>query len=102
MPSGDFFDTEPKHGVTCPSCGSTEVYRSRRTWLEHLFNWLVRFHQRPFYCRTCRTRFWVSLPFGVWRRVMKLELLILYDAARWYLVTLFVALVFAWLLMLFF
>lgn len=59
--------------MQCPTCGSTDVYRSKRDWFERVFNGLFWYHQRPFRCATCMTRYWIRLEPRVWRHAFKLR-----------------------------
>lgn len=60
--------------MRCPVCGSTDVYRSKRDWFERVFNGLFWYHQRPFRCATCMTRYWIRLEPRVWRHAFKLRM----------------------------
>ena len=59
--------------MNCPHCGGTDRHRSRRNQFERAFNWLFWYHQRPFRCTKCRTRYWVRLEPRVWRRGLRKE-----------------------------
>ena len=89
---------EEEPSVECANCGSSDVYRSRRTLIEHSLNWLFRYHQRPFHCSTCKSRFWVRLEFHVWWRVMRHEILITMKRSKWYAVTILIAVLIAWVI----
>lgn len=71
--------------MQCPACGSSDVHRSRRRWHERLFNWLLWFHQRPYRCSRCKTRFWVRLTPRAWRRTMGLRFNQMTGRWHWYL-----------------
>ena len=57
--------------MRCPTCGSTDVYRSKRRSFERIFNWMFWYHQRPYRCTTCMTRYWSKLDSRVWRHTLK-------------------------------
>ena len=92
------FHAEEEHSVECANCGSTDVYRSRRSLLERSLNWIFRYHQRPFHCSTCKSRFWVRLDPHVWRRVMRLEIRLTMKRLKWYAVVILIAALIAWVI----
>ena len=72
--------------VECPKCGSPDIHRSKRSWMERSLNWVFFYHQRPFHCSTCKNRFWVRLEPHVWRRMMRYEMRLTLRRLKWYLV----------------
>lgn len=86
-----------KPGMTCPACGSTDLYRSRRRWHERLFNWLLWPHQRPYRCSMCRARFWVSRPARAWRYTVSFRLHRMTGRLHWYIGVMLLILLTAWL-----
>lgn len=59
--------------MQCPRCGSPEVYRSKRALFERVFNSLFWYHQRPYRCALCMTRYWVRLEPRVWRHTLRMR-----------------------------
>ncbi|MBM3262779.1 MAG: hypothetical protein FJY97_05050 [candidate division Zixibacteria bacterium] len=84
--------------MQCPTCGSTDVYRSKRDWFERIFNGLFWYHQRPYRCGYGMTRYWVRLEPRVWRHAFKLRLHKLVLGWGFYIGGLMLAIVVAWVL----
>ena len=66
-------DAAKEQEMRCPTCGSTEVYRSKRRAFERAFNWVFWYQQRPYRCATCMTRYWKKLEPRVWRRTLRVR-----------------------------
>lgn len=84
--------------MRCPTCGSTDIYRSKRDWFERLFNWLFWYHQRPYRCGYCMTRYWVRLEPRVWRHAFKLRFHKLIRGWGFYMGALLLVIIVAWTL----
>jgi hypothetical protein len=80
----------------CPTCSSSDVYRSRRDWFEKIFNGIFWFQQRPYRCAHCMTRYWMRLEPRAWRHTFRLRANQWFHAWGFYFATLLLTLVVAW------
>ena len=82
--------------MRCPTCGSPDVYRSKRAWFERIFNWLFWYHQRPYRCSVCMTRHWMRLEPSVWRHTFRSRAFKMLRAWGFYFGALVLAVIIAW------
>lgn len=82
--------------MRCPTCGSNEVYRSRRDLFERIFNGIFWYQQRPYRCAHCMTRYWMRLEPRVWRHTFRLRAHKWLRAWGFYFGALLLTLVVAW------
>lgn len=82
--------------MRCPTCSSSEVYRSKRDWFEKVCNGIFWYQQRPYRCAHCMTRYWVRLEPRVWRHTFKLRAHKWFRAWGFYFGALLLTLIVAW------
>ncbi|MEE2994289.1 MAG: hypothetical protein VX603_14050 [Gemmatimonadota bacterium] len=82
--------------MRCPTCGSSDVDRSRRDWFEKIFNGIFWYQRRPYRCAQCMTRYWMRQEASVWRPTFRLRARNWFREWRFYFGVLLLTLVVAW------